>query len=70
MNFIKAKDLYKGVEIKPCPFCGKSEDVVLEEYDTEVGMRWRIVCFNCMAEIDRGYDQTPHGLVEAWNKRV
>ena len=30
----------------------------------------KIYCCNCMSGIDRGYDQSPHGLIDAWNKRV
>ena len=69
MNIIKANKLSKDVEVKSCPFCGETEEIVLEEYNTKVGARWKIFCCNCMAGIDRGYDQTPHGLVDVWNKR-
>ena len=51
-------------------FCGESENIVLEEYVHTSGKRWEIYCCNCMAGIDRGYDQSPHGLIDAWNKRV
>lgn len=68
-QLIKANKLYKGVKIKQCPFCGESEEIYLEEYETKVGNRWRLFCANCMAGIDRGYDQTAHALIEAWNKR-
>ena len=44
----KAKELTIDTEVKPCPFCGETED---------------------MAGIDRGYDQTPHGLIGVWNRR-
>ena len=70
MSIIKAKNLYKGVEVKPCPFCGKTEGIMLEEYKHTVGNRWRIRCCYCMAGIDRGYDQTPHELIDAWNMRM
>ena len=68
-KIIKVKELYKGIEVKACPFCGESEEIVLEEYKREVGNRWKIFCCHCMGGIDRGYDQTPHGLIDAWNKR-
>lgn len=51
-----------------CPFCG-GEDIYLEKYEHQVGERWRIFCTNCMAQIDRGYDQTKGGVIEAWNTR-
>lgn len=67
MKFIKAN---KNTDITPCPFCGEKEEIYLEEYDTVSGARWRIVCCNCMANIDRGYDQEKSYLVELWNKRI
>ena len=70
INIIKANKLYKDIEVKSCPFCGESENIVLEEYEHAAGKRWKIYCCNCMAGIDRGYDQSPHGLIDAWNKRV
>lgn len=69
MNIIKAKEAFKNVKVKPCPFCGEAEEIVLEEYETKVGNRWRIFCCGCMAGIDRGYDQKKYDLIEAWNKR-
>lgn len=69
MKFIKAKEYRKDTIISSCPFCGESEEIYLEEYETKVGNRWRIVCCSCMANIDRGYDQTPGYLIDLWNKR-
>ena len=69
MNIIKANKLYKDIEVKSCPFCGESENIVLEEYEHAAGKRWKIYCCNCIAGIDRGYDQSPHGLIDAGNKR-
>ena len=66
---IKAKEKFKNIGVIKCPFCGEQEEIVLEEYEHEVGKRWRIFCCNCMAGIDRGYDQTPHALIELWNTR-
>ena len=60
MPVIKANKLHKDIKVKPCPFCGEHTS----------GKRWEIYCCNCMAGIDRGYDQSPHGLIDAWNKRV
>ena len=62
--------LHKDIKVKPCPFCGESENIVLEEYEHTSGKRWKIYCCNCMSGIDRGYDQSPHGLIDAWNKIV
>ena len=32
MSIIKANKLHKDIKIKSCPFCGESDDIVLEEY--------------------------------------
>lgn len=69
MEFIKAKNYRKNTNVLPCPFCGESEEIYLEQYDCAVGERWRIVCVSCMVQIDRGYDQTPGGMIELWNRR-
>lgn len=70
MEIIKIKGKFKDREIKPCPFCGETEELYFEEYlRTGVGKRWRIVCASCMAGIDRGYDQNPGSLLDAWNQR-
>lgn len=69
MEFIKAKNYRKKTVILPCPFCGENEEIYLEQYEHTVGKRWRILCCSCMAQIDRGYDQTPGILIDLWNIR-
>ena len=69
MQFIKAKNYRKETNILPCPFCGEVEEIYLEEYEHKAGSRWRICCVSCMAQIDRGHDQTPSILIDLWNKR-
>lgn len=69
MEFIKAKNYRKNTTVLPCPFCGEKEEIVLEEYNHTAGNRWRIVCCSCMAQIDRGHDQTPGILIDLWNNR-
>lgn len=57
-------------ELKPCPFCGEERELYFEQYQHSADeLRWRVVCSRCMAQIDRGFDQTTAGLVEAWNRR-
>lgn len=69
VKIVKVKEKLR--EVKPCPFCGEAEEIYFEEYlHTGVGKRWRILCPNCMAGIDRGYDQNPGPLLDAWNKRI
>lgn len=69
MKIIKAKEYKKDANIKHCPFCGENENIYLEQYTHEAGDRWRILCSNCMAQIDRGYDQTPGILIDLWDNR-
>lgn len=57
-------------ELKPCPFCGEAHNLYFEQYQHgDAEQRWRVICARCMAQIDRGYDKTTAGLVEAWNRR-
>lgn len=28
----------------------------------------KFFCCNCMSGIDKGYEQSPHGLIDAWKK--
>lgn len=70
MEFIKAKNYRKETNIKMCPFCGENEEIYLQQYEHAAGNRWRIVCASCMAQIDRGHDQTPSALIDLWNKRI
>ena len=69
MEFIKANNYRKNIVVSPCPFCGESEEIYLEQYEHTAGKRWRIVCCSCMAQIDRGHDQTPGILIDLWNAR-
>lgn len=55
-------------ELARCPFCG-CEEIVYEQYEREVGPRWRVVCCGCMAMIDPGYAQNRHQVAELWNRR-
>ena len=57
-------------KLKECPFCGNDESVTIEEYDTPAGDRYRVVCQNCMAVMDKGYCSTAAYAAKAWNRRV
>ena len=63
------EELLNGNDLKPCPFCG-STNIYYEKYEHSAGMRWRIVCAECMAGIDPGTAQQRMTLKDAWNKRV
>jgi hypothetical protein len=57
-------------EVKPCPFCGSGREyIIAEQYETAVGLRWRIVCIHCLAKMDKGYCQTEWQALDAWNVR-
>lgn len=58
-----------NTKLLPCPFCGEEKNIYLEKYEHAAGERWRIFCAECMAQIDRGYDQIQYGVIEAWNTR-
>lgn len=68
MKIFKVSEYKKSV-VAPCPFCGEKEEIYLDQYQHAAGMRWKIVCCSCMANIDRGYDQTPGALIDLWNRR-
>lgn len=55
--------------LKPCPFCGYNK-VYLDEYRHEAGVRFRVVCPECMAMVDPGYFQSAGRAIEAWNRRT
>ena len=57
-------------KLKECPFCGNDESVTIEEYDTPAGDRYRVVCQNCMAVMDKGYCSTAAYAAKAWNRRA
>ena len=54
-------------ELKPCPFCGAP--AVYAQYEHKAGLRWKVMCCGCLAEIDPGYAQTKHAVANMWNRR-
>ncbi|WP_156876085.1 Lar family restriction alleviation protein [Clostridium kluyveri] len=64
-------EVYKPPEhtLQPCPFCG-SKEIVFISYKTEFGLRWKVVCLNCIANIDPGWVQEKGYLWELWNRRA
>lgn len=55
--------------LEPCPFCGNKEPVYLQ-YNTPVGLRWMVLCTDCMASIDTGCATMPQRVAELWNRRA
>lgn len=73
-NVEKTEQIWKPepgghLALKPCPFCGNKEPVYLQ-YNTKVGLRWMVLCLNCMASIDPGWAQHRSRVQELWNKRT
>lgn len=64
-EFIKVKE----GELLPCPFCGGT-DIYYRKYDHAAGVRWAILCANCMAEIDTGCAQNAGQARQLWNRRA
>lgn len=56
------------LKLLPCPFCGGS-NVAYLQYKHAAGLRWKVVCFGCMAEIDPGAAQQRHQVQALWNRR-
>lgn len=56
-------------KLKPCPFCGNDESVMVEKYDTPAGDRHRVVCPVCMASVDNGFSKTAKQAAKHWNRR-
>lgn len=56
-------------ELKPCPFCG-GEDIYADGYDHAAGLRWRVLCLDCMGMVDPGTIQQKYRAIEAWNRRA
>jgi predicted RNA-binding Zn-ribbon protein involved in translation (DUF1610 family) len=65
IQFVRPND---PEELAPCPFCGNKE-IVYEQYEREVGIRWRVVCCGCMGMIDPGYAQNRYQVAVLWNRR-
>lgn len=55
--------------LAPCPFCGNKE-IAYAQYQHPVGLRWKVVCFGCTAEINPGYCREMYQIRERWNRRA
>lgn len=61
----------ENTDLKPCPFCGRSDYAVhLQKlyYENDKYIKWKIMCEECGAEV--GEFATPERAIEAWNRRV
>lgn len=54
--------------LKPCPFCGGT-NLYVDGYEHGAGLRWRVLCLDCMATVDPGTIQQKYRAIEAWNRR-
>ena len=68
------KEIDNNIEFKnapnalPCPFCG-SDKIVTYKYKHPAGIRYAIMCIECVATIDPGWIQHPNVVFGFWNKR-
>lgn len=53
-------------KLKPCPFCGKYPQTVV---DDETEEKFGVKCFNCGGSIDTE-KETLREAIEAWNRRA
>ncbi len=53
-------------DLKPCPFCGKYPQTVVDDATEE---KFGVKCFNCGGMIDAEKD-TLQEAIEAWNRRA
>ena len=54
-------------ELKPCPFCGSSEVMFVNEKISSQWL-WRAECMFCGCRT--GYCWTPEAVCKTWNKRT
>lgn len=52
-----------------CPFCGCKEPYI-DQYYHDAGIRYRVICPECMATVDTGWFQSAGRAIEAWNRRI
>ena len=67
-NIERAIDFEDAPTALPCPFCG-CKDIVTFRYKHSAGMRYGIMCMECIATIDPGWVQQSHRAIELWNTR-
>ena len=69
------------MELKPCPFCGKSAKLVISDHENGDTTRWhKIMCvdpFGCGAELGDAisgwqpdYEAAVQRLADRWNRRA
>ena len=51
-------------ELKPCPFCGKDDSLVIESLGCK---RYVVRCFSCKLQMGQWFGLET--VVEAWNTR-
>ena len=57
------------IKLKPCPFCG-CENIYIDGYKHGAGLRWRVMCLDCMGMVDPGTIQQKYRAIELWNRRA
>ena len=57
------------IELKPCPFCGDDEAIIMEHTYYELSPTYGVYCDNCGAKTKQFY-KTAEDAAESWNRRV
>lgn len=58
-----------GEPLPPCPFCGM-QHILFVKYQHAAGPRWKVMCADCLAEIDPGWAQQTYALIPMWKRRA
>jgi len=59
---------FPAKDVPACPFCGEDK-IELVQYQHAAGLRWKIRCTDCLAEIDPGWAQDPSVVLNMWRGR-
>ena len=61
----KNEAIYKKIKLEPCPHCGESDDLIVDENN---GGNFNVLCQNCGAR--GGLERYKYKAIEKWNRRA
>lgn len=56
------------IELKPCPFCGGTPDILIDEFGEDM-RRYLLKCEECDGMIEHWFP-TVEDAINAWNRRA
>lgn len=68
-EYLLASEMGASLKLLPCPFCG-SDKIYYKKYQTPVGLRYGVLCGECIAEVDCGYAAQIGQARDRWNRRA